>query len=525
MDNIDNRDLLERGSIKNRWTQLEGLRTELTSRAEQYAGWTLPYILPPMHMKDAELQSSMDSIGAQVVNHLANKIIKVLFRPWAPFFRLDITPRLEKEIMQRAGDPAAIAELKGRLDPQFAATERDAMKELETMAYRTAAVEAAKSLIITGNTMIYHPEKGDAVTYNLRDFCVLRDTSGFAVEMMTKDTKAFETFNEDVQAALLASHAAYKEKGDPKNECSVYTLIKLEDDGKYHVYQSAEDVTLNVHAVFPVDLCPWLALTWNLSKSENYGRGLVEDYAGAFHFINMLTLALTEGGAISCDIKFLVDPASPLDVQELNASKSGSYHQGKEGDITTPEMNKVSDFQFILALIERFERMISMGFTYQQGTTRDAERVTAVEIRRDAQELDESFGGVYSKFSEKWQRPVARLILDKMGSLADKRLIDTRIVTGMDSLSRLGDLDNLQMFLNDLAMLNEVPEDVRARMKISNLIVVVGTARSVDYAKFIMTEEQYQQEQQRQLAMQKQLMATQGQTDVAVEAGKQAVKE
>lgn len=507
------------GSIKSRFEALDADRNPQLRRTELYSAWTLPYILPETNTKQDEIQGNLDSIGAQATNHLSNLIAETVFSPQRSFFRLELTDAMKAQLVPNDQNGAAALQ---EIDAELSKVEQSAMKRLVKIGYRTAAVLALKNLIVTGNGLVYHPEGEKAQVYNFRDWVCVRDISGFPVEMVTRDCKALETFSPEIQEALLRTG---RFRTGLYQNVTIYTRIWFMG-GKYHVRQAADNINLDTYAVYPKHLCPWLPLTWNLIRGENYGRGLVEDFAGAFHAVTMLTDALTRGACIAADIKFLVHPASGLDVEELNKAVTGSYHLGKEGDITTPELRKQNDFQLASALLERFSREISRAFMMQQGTTRDAERVTAVEIRRDALELERSFGGIYSRFAEEWQSPLARILLDDMDiHLGQEKALEPVIVTGLDSLSRNGEMDNLQQFLADLGMLDQIPEDARREISMSRFMMKVGSARGVDYASILKTPQEKQQELQQQMALQQQLMQQQTNQQVQAEVGKQVAKE
>ncbi len=507
------------GSIKSRFEALDADRSPQLRRTELYSAWTLPYILPETNTKQDEIQGNLDSIGAQATNHLSNLIAETVFSPQRSFFRLELTDQMKAQLVPNDQQGAAALQA---IDTELVKIEQSAMKRLVKIGYRTASVLALKNLIVTGNALVYHPETEKAQVYNFRDWVCVRDISGFPVEIVTRDCKSLETFSPAIQEKLLQTGRF--RQGLWQN-VTIYTRIWFMQ-GKYHVRQSAEDINLDTYAVYPKHLCPWLPLTWNLIRGENYGRGLVEDFAGAFHAVTMLTDALTRGAAIAADIKFLVHPASGLDVEELNKADTGSYHLGKEGDITTPQLNKGLDFTLASNLLERYSREIARAFMMQQGTTRDAERVTAVEIRRDALELERSFGGIYSRFAEEWQHPLARILLDDMEiNLGSEQALEPVIVTGLDSLSRNGEMDNLQQFLADLGMLDQIPEDARAEIHLGRFMQKVGAARGVDYTAILKTADEKQQEYQQQLAMQQAMLAQQTNADVQKEVGKQVAKE
>jgi len=87
--------------------------------------------------------------------------------------------------------------------------------------------------------------------------------------------------------------------------------------------------------------------------------------------------------------------------------------------------------------------------------------------------------------------------------------IEVTIITGLDALSRSGDLDNLRGFLQDMAAIAGLPEPVTMRMQLGNVILRFAQGWGVDPQGLIKSEEQVQQEMQ---AMQQQAMQQQVQT-------------
>lgn len=494
------------------------------TRAEKYAKWTLPFLFPMTGSNEgSEHQVSTDGIGARAVNHVSNKVVTTLFRPQGPFFRLRLSKQQRKQIalLAQSSDQAKVAELTQRIEQELNDTEQEAVEHLDMVAYRPMATNAAQLLVATGNALVYHPAGKPVQVFTLRDYCVVRDLSGTVIEIMTRECKAFETFHPDVQIQLRVRDYGRQDT----DEVKVYTQIKLHEDGKFHARQEAGGVELDIEdAMWPAKLLPWIPLTWNLLRGEDYGRGLVEDYAGAFHALSVLTQSLVNLAAIMGDIKFFVKPTSVIDVAELNKSPAGSYHSGNAEDVAAMQTNKNSDANFIVSMIERYERQIAQAFLLNSSVTRDAERVTAEEIRIQANELEMSVGGIYSRLALQWQVPTANVTLDHIGFSGLEQGITPQIITGMDSLSRAGELDNLRMFVSDMALLEAVPEDFRRAIDPLKFAAVIGTARQVDYAKFMKSAEQMQaeiQQEQAALANQEQMKAAGA---VASEAGKAAVQ-
>jgi hypothetical protein len=514
-----------KGSLQHRWDQLDGKKSSLKTRSEQYAKWTLPFLFPEQTgtQDTSERQLSNDSIGARAVNHLSNKVVTTLFRPQGPFFRLTLSQEQQKKIraLTQGQDKAAIAELTTKIDNELQASEKEAMEYLDMVAYRPQGTIAAQLLITTGNTLIYHPEGKPVQVYNLRDYCVVRDLSGVVIEIMTRECKAFETFNTKIQELLRGKKPEYEDSTD----VTVYTQIKLHDDGKFYAKQEAGFVEIDTEdASWPRDVLPWVPLTWTLVRGEDYGRGLVEDYAGAFHAIEVLTQSLVNLAAIMGDIKFLVNPASLIDVPTLNNSDAGSYHSGKEGDVTAVKMDKFNDANFIVTMIDRYEKQIAQAFLLNSSLTRQAERVTAEEIRLQANELEMSVGGIYSRLALQWQKPTAYITLDHIKFTGISQGIKPQIITGMDSLSRQGELENVVQWLNSLGLLNNVPEDIRGVIDPLKFAAYMATNLQVEHEKFLFTETQLQQKQQQNEAMLAKQEQYKAAGAVAQEAGKAAVQ-
>lgn len=510
---------MEKGTLEKRWSTLDGKKGDLHDRSEKYSMWTLPYLYPETGTENEELETDLDSIGARAVNHLSNKLTNTLFPAYKSFMRLELEEDVRAQMVE-SGVPEDL------IDKSLIRGEKTAIRSLDKMGHRNSATEAAKYLIVTGNALMYYPEDAESQVYSTRDFCVLRDLSGNVLEILTVDTKAFETFDESVQEELKAGGRKDKtyEEG---TDVHLYTQIKLNGDTKkFEVKQAADMIMLegNSNTYAPKDL-PWKVLSWNRVRGEDYGRGMVEDYRGAFGAIEVLSRALMEGVVTAATLKFLVNPSSVIDVVELNNSANGTFHAGRDGDITTINSDKHLDFQQVKLVLEDYQRQIAQAFLLNSSVTRDAERVTAEEIREQAQELEMAFGGIYSRFTRDWQMPLAMLLLSRQNIKINDQVIYPVIVTGLDTLTRLGDLDNFRMFVNDLAMVGGLPPEIAMYVKKGQLITWIGNNRGLDYDSFIKTEEEVAGEQEAQMQAQKDLMAEETGNDLAKSAGQELVKQ
>jgi len=256
---------------------------------------------------------------------------------------------------------------------------------------------------------------------------------------------------------------------------------------------------------------PFTILMWNHTHGEDYGRGLVEDHGGDFHVIQILSEALAKGMILMADIKYLVKPGSYTDVDHLVESPTGEFISGNIDDIGVLQLEKYADFSPIVGVLRDYERRVGEAFMVSRAARRDAERVTAYEIRQDAADLELALGGVYSHLSAIWQKPRAmrllRMAIDNSDS--DLKLGDFRpeIITGVEALGRMNELDKIMQFTEMLQMTNSWPETMQRRVQWDKFSGKVAAEIGLEI-DWLMTDDQFKEMQQaEQKAMMEQKMA------------------
>lgn len=455
-----------------------GGRSTMMDRAEKYAGWTLPIIFPrESTWDDDEVQNDYQSVGASCVTNLSNKIMMALFQPSKPFFRLQLDKAQQAELestgMTEADIMAALSQV-----------ERDAMRELDKTNARVVMTDMIQHLIIVGNALLYTPPTGGMQVYSLRDYSVERDLRGEVAKCVIREAKQVLGLSDDLRALAMAT--GYHDQ----DEVSIYTGIQRVDKDQYLIWQELEDLCYchkQLGLLKKEDL-PWLPLTWNLSRGKNYGSGLVENYAGDFFTLSTLAEAILDYTTVVTDVKNLVNPTGMTNVREITNAKSGAYVQGREEDLFayTAAGDMGNSAAFLENRFAAVERRLGAAFLLNSSVTRDAERVTAEEIRLQAHELERSLGGVYSRLSVELQLPLARKLIGQMD--ASFKDIEPIIVTGFESLSRNSDLENLRAFMTDLVGLAQLPESIDKRLKYGDLIAVLGSGHGVKYDTFLKDE-------------------------------------
>ena len=146
---------------------------------------------------------------------------------------------------------------------------------------------------------------------------------------------------------------------------------------------------------------------------------------------------------------------------------------------------------------------------------RDAERVTAEEIRLIARDLEMALGGVYTRLAQIFQLPVARLLLQRIDFKLGDDFVEPIIVTGLDALSRSGDLEAFRMFTQDVSLIGAIDPEVRAEMDIPSIIRFLAINNNLDTEMALKSAEQREQEAQQQAQAQEEAVQNEIRTKAA----------
>ena len=138
--------------------------------------------------------------------------------------------------------------------------------------------------------------------------------------------------------------------------------------------------------------------------NEDYGRGYVEEFLGDLKSLEGLSQSLVESAAASSKVVFLVRPNAVTRKKDLSLSRNGDIITGTAEDVSVLQSQKQFDLQVVERMIAKLEERLSFAFLLHTAyTERQAERVTAQEIRYMAEQLETAMGGVYSLLSQEFQ--------------------------------------------------------------------------------------------------------------------------
>lgn len=446
-------------------------------KTEDYAKWSLPSIYADPDLRNGLRQPvarDYQSVGAVLSNHLASKLAAILFPATQSFFRIDSSVGAQAMA-------TALSVTAQQVGSALASLENEAYRRIFLKSSYHQLVHAMKLLIVTGNTLLYRDsDTGNNHAYSMRQYSMLRDGSGKVLDIVLKERIAIGSLPQSLAPTFNGRKLS-------DNVC-LYTRIKRESrpvSDVFVVTQEVEGHSLDNRSEYPEAICPYIPITWNLVTGETYGRGLIEDYAGDFAKLSELSEALALYEIEACRVLHLAAPGSGADVDSMAQEESGAWVSAKPGDVAVYEAGDYNKIQALSADLERIFQRLSPSFLYVVNQ-RQAERVTAEEIRQNAQEAEAALGGVYSSIADSLHIPLAHILCWEVNPDFIQELLSggltLSVLTGVAALGRTADIDKLVQASQILAVVMPVLTQSSKRFDPERIIekVLLGVGLNPD---------------------------------------------
>tara|TARA_R100000234_G_scaffold81740_1_gene51498 strand:+ start:4692 stop:6239 length:1548 start_codon:yes stop_codon:yes gene_type:complete len=488
--------MLDQGaSIKGMYNQCEAERRTYLDRGRDSSALTIPTILPDDSTTGHKrFPTPFQSLGARAVNNLSSALLLSLLPPNAPFFRLILD---EREMRKMDGiDPR----IKTEVESSLSDIERSVSREIESNNIRVSTFEALRHLVVTGNALLYLPEKGPMRVIHLDRFVCKRDPMGNARVIIIK---------ENVSPAMLPEYAqqyAEAKKSKFDDTCEIFTMQHTLPNGKVEVVQEIFGHILEeTRTIYEKNRSPFIALRMLRVDGESYGRGYVEQYYGDLQSLEGLSKAIVEGSAAASKVLFLVNPNGTTRARTLAESPNGSIREGSAADVSVLKVDKTQDFSITLQAMQTISERLSYAFLLTEASIRNADRVTAEEVRLVTQSIERQLGGIYSVLSQEFQLPLVNRIIDRMQKQKKlpkipKDKVTPTIITGIDALGRGNDLSKLDIYLQGIAQ-TVGPEALGQYVNIREYMSRRASALGIDTEGLVRTEEEIQGMMQQQQMM------------------------
>ena len=484
-------------TARERYNQLVTDRQQFLDKAVDCSKLTLPYLIQddtstrPTH---ESLNIPWQSVGAKCVVALAAKLMLAILPPQATFFKLQVRDDKLGEDMP--------PDIRSELDLSFSKMERMVMDYIAASNDRVVIHQALKHLIVGGNALLFMGKDG-IKNYPLTRYVVNRDGNGNVLEIVTKELIHRDVLGYDLPKKE-PNTVVDKTYGTNTDDVEVYTCVKLQN-GRWVWYQEVEGMIIpGSRSTAPKNASPWLVLTFNSVDGEQYGRGRVEEFLGDLKSLEGLSQALVEGAAAASKVIFLVSPSSTTKPATIAKAGNGAIVQGRAEDVQVVQVGKTADFSTAAQMAQTIEKRLLEAFLVMN--VRNAERVTAEEVRLTQLELEQQLGGIFSLLTVSFLIPYLSrtlLVLQRSNEIPNlpKDIVRPTIVAGINALGRGQDRESLSMFVGTIAQ-TLGPEALMKYINPEEAIKRLAAAQGIDILNLVKTEAQMAQEKEMMMQQQ-----------------------
>lgn len=510
------------------YDSLQTERNYWLDRARRSASLTIPYLIPRSNTPTMDNTDSFvlpwNGIGQRGCNNLAAKLLMAILPPTEAFFRFTLDPvELEKQEaqMEQAGaTPDDIASAKSEIELALNKLELSLLRSIETSNDRVMVHEALMHLIVGGNCLMHIADDG-LLVYPMNRYVLLRDPIGEPLCAVVKETVALDQLPAGVRDQLATDDDEYKDLlgntdpmpvGQPEKTVDIYTIVKWDADSvKWHQEINKKEID-GTSGSSPKSTSPWLPLRMSSYQASSYGPGYVESACIAdLQTAEALSQAVSECALVSAQVKHLVKPSGVTNAKGLADAPNGAYVPGNPDDVFTVRTDKGSDINVAFTALQRIEQRLAASFMLAE--MRDAERVTAEEVRISTLQTENALGNVYAILTSEFQAPYIRrrlaLYMKKGGmQKLPEGLVQPMVSVGLAGVGRGNDLEKTARFINILQQ-SIGPEGMAKYINNTELIKRLSSSMGISPLGLVKSEQQIAAEMQQaqQAAMQQELAA------------------
>ena len=476
-------------------------RIQYENRAERISKMTLPYVFTTKAFNSSAgyVDNIAQSYCGRLLNTLKAKMGMSLFPPSTSSFRLE--PNKEALMAITQGNPDMIAEISGKIS----SITSQITKEIEAQNIRDVIFDLLLQIIAVGCVVIEKIKDDGIMLHTLRGFTVDLDNRGEPRAMCLLEKL------KDLPVGI--------EFAEEKEVYNLYTLIEKDmTTKKWRVTQSIEDIMVGEETMYTEDKLPFQYVGWNWTSGDTYHRPYAEDYIDDIEQYNTLSNLLTKGSVVASKVMIFVDEkGNRTRISDVADSENGQVMNGRADDVSAFQLQKNFDFQVPMARLQDIGKNLSSAFLMNESVTRDAERVTAQEIRFMAQELESSsLSGIYSKLSKKVSKRIVKWIMQELK--IDFKEVSVNVITGLDALGRSQEAQKLDGLVQRMAAMG-----LNGYLIENELIQRYAAFDGIDVTGLIKTPTQVAQERQAQAQQQAEQMGAESMAQAAGEGVVQAV--
>ncbi len=488
-------------TIAKEYQSMKIERQPYLEKAKIAAKYTIPSLISDDKSADLKtIPTPNQSVGADGINNLSSKVTMTMLPPNQTFFKFsvdDITFDDDKELEFQ----------KRELNKGLSKIEKMLSDYQEQLGYRVCLGEPQKHLYVSRNVFLVHDQKEGLKYYPLNRFCVKRDYCGNVLKAITEETIGFYSLPEEVREQI--TEQPKDENSLEEKEYTLYTAFRRKDNF-WEISQECEGIEIkSSFGKYPIDICPFMALRYVRIDGESYGRGLIEEYIGDLSYLDVLSLAIKQSSLAGSKLVMLVNPNGLTKIKHLSEAKNGGFALGRAEDVQPLQANKYYDLQVAQAECEKIERRLNRIFVMRAAIQRNAERVTAEEIRTMVQDLEEALGNHYSIMCKEFQLAYVKITYfhlkkEKKHLIPDlirNKNVKLTLTTGLEALGRSSDLNKLITFLDIMGRIAPAIQQLGGKVEKISQDVALSLNLDIDGMFYTEEEKAYQAQEAQKLAL------------------------
>lgn len=501
----------EPGTHEAKYGSLRELRWQYLKRAQAASRVTLPYLCDDWSNEWAnftqnrpyrDVQRPSQSLGAMGTTNLSAKVKQALFSPGTrSFFKVSFNQyEIQKELAELGEDADQV---KQDMDSNIMLYEEEASKPLKTPENHIVLSEAIDNALVAGNVVVEVKEDMSLCLYQLPYYVVERDRAGNLYTLILRESYNRETLPPAVKEFLMAQGVDLSGVAPYNEDIPIYTgCIWNCETEKFDCCQECRGYTIpDTSLSYTKDDFPYIVVRAVSRSGEPYGRGVIETRLyNDLTVYDSLSYGLTEFAGLAVKCIPLLRPGSVLaqNQDKLLNAENGQPVLGRPDDLSFAQIDKLSDMSIVLQQMQTLETRINETCLRVQGSIRQAERVTTVEVQAVIKELETSWSALFASMSASLAAPLAKIVVKRMEkakklpALSDTpALSDPEVFTGLEALGRGQDYQATIQWLQNLAELNILHE-----VNLTEAAKALATSLGLRFQPLMKTDEQKQEEAQ-----------------------------
>ena len=506
----------ENMTVSERFDHLDSVRSTKLERARYMSSLTIPTLLPINGItNNGEMPKPYSSVASRGVTNMSSRMLSALL-PLndMPFFKFDLTNGTE-------ADPETFTYMES-LSVQI-------YNKLISKNLRESIFLVLQQLIVTGDCLMIMEDDYSFRVYRQDQYVVRRDIDGSIVELIYLDwvpkdpnDSQYEAFDNNFFPSSLNAMNDL-----PDFEANFCRVVWNKETARWDYY--SEDNEGNMIDEGEYRDSPFMPLRWIGVTGEDYGRSHCEEILGDIETLEAYTKALIDGMTAASTFWMAIDPSGITDIDDVAQSPTGSFIGARQGDVFTisPAQTISPQLSAAQTAVDQMRREVGNAFLLGSAGVRQADRVTATEVRMLGMEIENVLGGAFSAIARSLLEPIVRRTINLMireeeiderlaAEFMDNGQLTINIVTGLQALSRDSDLTKLMQMGE---MVRNLPPEAIQHFRWDQYGIALIASLGFDPRNWVRNE---QETDQRQMDQQQQAAEMQAQQAVAMGAAQGA---